>query len=140
MSIPPFHLAFPVGNLDRARKFYGEVLGCSEGRSSEKWVDFNLLGHQLVAHLSPNMTSHHYNPVDGEQVPIPHFGLVLPWQEWEILSQRLQHLKVKFKIPPCIRFKGEIGEQATMFFLDPFGNALEMKAFKDPAQIFAKSP
>ncbi len=143
MTIPPFHLAFPVSDLDSSREFYGRLLGCSEGRSSETWIDFDLFGHQIVAHLKPTDESdaeeeRHENPVDGHDVPVPHFGVVLPWDQWQALSGRLQAANMKFVIEPYIRFEGQVGEQATMFFLDPSGNALEFKAFRDPSQLFAK--
>lgn len=136
----PFHIAFPVDDLATARSFYGEVLGCPEGRSSEQWIDFDLFGHQIVAHLKPGAASDklHHNPVDGHNVPVPHFGVVLPMEEWESLAERLRKAGIKFVIEPYIRFKGEVGEQATMFFLDPAGNALEFKAFADISQLFAK--
>jgi hypothetical protein len=136
----PFHLAFPVDDLAAARRFYGETLGCPEGRSSEQWIDFDLFGHQIVAHLKPGFSANklHHNPVDGHDVPVPHFGVVLPMEEWETLAERLKKANVQFVIEPYIRFKGEVGEQATMFFLDPAGNALEFKAFADLGQLFAK--
>lgn len=136
----PFHLAFPVDDLAAARRFYGETLGCPEGRSSEQWIDFDLFGHQIVTHLKPGSSSNklHHNPVDGHDVPIPHFGVVLSMEEWESLAERLKKANVEFVIEPYIRFKGEVGEQATMFFLDPAGNALEFKAFADLGQLFAK--
>ncbi len=139
-NISPFHIAIPVHNLNECRQFYGEVLGCHEGRSSEHWVDFNLFGHQLVIHYKPKSNDYtlHYNPVDGHDVPIPHYGVVLPWNAFKKFSEDLTRKKVKFIIEPYIRFKGQIGEQATMFFLDPAGNALEFKAFKKPEQLFAK--
>ncbi|MGE3465788.1 MAG: VOC family protein [Pyrinomonadaceae bacterium] len=134
-----FHLAFPVNDLDAARKFYGGLLGCAEGRSSEHWVDFDLYGHQIVAHLDPAAGGvQTTNPVDGSDVPVPHFGVVLPMNEWNELAERLRSAGVKFVIEPRIRFEGEVGEQATMFFLDPSGNALEFKSFADMSQIFAK--
>lgn len=133
----PFHLAFPVHDLAAARAFYGGLLGCEEGRCSDHWVDFNLFGHQIVAHLSPTATPAHHNPVDGKDVPVPHFGVVLTMEDWEKLAARLTEAGIHFPIPPHIRFKGEIGEQATMFFRDPSGNALEFKAFADDAMIFA---
>ena len=138
--LSPFHLAFPVDDLAAARAFYGDLLGCPEGRSSDQWIDFNLFGHQIVAHLRPRAESgvQHYNPVDGHDVPIPHFGAVLPLDEWEKLAHRLRAANVAFIVEPYVRFHGEIGEQATMFFLDPAGNALEFKAFTDPSQLFAK--
>jgi extradiol dioxygenase family protein len=138
-AIPPFHLAFPVHDLAQARRFYGELLGCGEGRSSPEWVDFDLHGHQIVAHLSPESCGHAaLNAVDGHGVPVRHFGVVLPMADWEALAQRLRAAGTRFVIEPYIRFKGEVGEQATMFFLDPSGNALEFKAFADPGQLFAK--
>jgi hypothetical protein len=139
MSLTPFHVAFPVHDLDAARAFYGGLLGCPEGRSSDQWIDFNLFGHQIVAHLKPGSPADlHHNPVDGHDVPIPHFGVVLAMEEWEALAQRMKAAGTKFIIEPCIRFKGQPGEQATMFFLDPSGNALEFKAFADLGQLFAK--
>jgi extradiol dioxygenase family protein len=136
----PFHIAFPVNDLAAARRFYGETLGCPEGRSSEQWIDFDFFGHQIVAHLKPGSDADnvHHNPVDGHDVPVPHFGVVLPMKEWEALAERLTKAETKFVIEPYIRFKGEVGEQATMFFLDPAGNALEFKAFADISQLFAK--
>ncbi len=136
----PFHIAFPVDNLDAARAFYGATLGCPEGRSSTQWVDFDLYGHQIVAHLKPRAAqdSAHHNPVDGHDVPVPHFGVVLTMQQWETLAQRMRAAGTKFVIEPYVRFRGEVGEQATMFFLDPAGNALEFKAFADMGQLFAK--
>jgi uncharacterized protein len=137
--LTPFHIAFPVDNLDAARAFYGTTLGCPEGRSSAQWIDFDLFGHQIVAHLKPASGSQtHYNPVDGHDVPVPHFGVVLPMETWEVLATLLRSAGISFIIEPYIRFKGEVGEQATMFFLDPAGNALEFKAFADNGQLFAK--
>jgi uncharacterized protein len=139
MTLPPFHLAFPVDNLDAARRFYGELVGCPEGRSAEHWVDFDLHGHQIVAHLAPEQVrKRSTNLVDGENVPVPHFGLVLPMAEWKRLARRLQNAGADFVIAPTIRFEGQPGEQATMFLLDPAGNALEFKAMADPANLFAK--
>lgn len=140
-DLPPFHLAIPVDDIAAARGFYGGLLGCKEGRSAADWVDFDLYGHQLVAHLDPSLTGrkHHTNPVDGADVPVPHFGIVLPWDAWHALADKLEHRKVTFIIAPTIRFKGQIGEQATMFFADPAGNVLEFKSFQDPAQLFAKA-
>ncbi|MGB1242750.1 MAG: VOC family protein [Chitinophagales bacterium] len=140
MNIPPFHIAVPVHDLDAARIFYGELLACEEGRSSDHWIDFNLYGHQFVAHLKPKdqIASLHFNPVDGHDVPVPHYGVVLSWEDWEALAEKLKAHGIKFIVEPYIRFKGEVGEQATMFFLDPSGNALEFKAFKDLGQLFAK--
>jgi extradiol dioxygenase family protein len=134
----PFHLAIPVHDLKAARKFYGELFGCNEGRSSEEWVDFDFFGHQLVAHLDPNKKPLHFNSVDGKDVPVPHFGVVLEWSAWHRLAEQLRSCGVHFEIEPGIRFEGEIGEQATMFLYDPSGNALEFKAFKDPSRLFAK--
>ena len=134
----PFHLAFPVHDLAAARAFYGDLLGCPEGRSSEQWVDFDFFGHQIVAHLIADAGSGAgSNPVDGHDVPVPHFGAVLDMAAWERLADRLTAAGVDFAIPPTIRFKGEPGEQATMFFRDPSGNALEIKAMADPASLFA---
>ena len=141
MSSPlqPFHLAFPVHDISVARTFYGGVLGCPEGRSAETWVDFNLFGHQVVAHLHPGMEARkHHNPVDGDDVPVPHFGVVLSQGDWDVLAGRLKQAGITFIIEPHVRFKGEVGEQSTMFFLDPSGNALEFKAFRDPGKLFAK--
>lgn len=134
-----FHLAFPVNDLEAAREFYSGVLGCKEGRSSDTWIDFNLYGHQIVAHLAENGAGvRAENHVDSDNVPVPHFGIILPMDEWRELSERTRSAGVKFVIEPKIRFAGEVGEQATMFFLDPSGNALEFKAFNDMAQVFAK--
>jgi uncharacterized protein len=136
---PLFHLAIPVHDLAAARAFYGGLLGCAEGRSSEEWVDFNFHGHQLVAHLAPGEAGHHStSAVDGDAVPVRHFGVILALPAWHELAARLQHAGVRFIVAPHIRFKGEVGEQATMFFLDPSGNALEFKAFEDPRRIFAR--
>jgi uncharacterized protein len=138
-SLPPFHLAFPVHDLEAARGFYGGLLACPEGRSSEEWIDFDFFGHQIVAHLDPAMTPRlHRNEVDGHHVPVPHFGAVLGMAEWEALAQRLRGAGVSFVIEPGVRFRGLPGEQATMFFLDPSGNALEIKAMRDPASLFEK--
>ncbi|WP_062311054.1 VOC family protein [Polynucleobacter sinensis] len=138
-QIQPFHLAFPVNDLEAARSFYGTVLGCEEGRSSDQWIDFNFFGHQLVAHLAPeecgNIAS---SEVDDHQVPVRHFGVVLTMQDWNDLAERLRNAGLEFIMEPQVRFKGKVGEQATMFFLDPAGNALEFKAFEDPTQLFAK--
>jgi len=140
MSLPPFHLAFPVDDLAAARLFYGELLGCPEGRSADDWVDFDLYGHQIVAHLAPdNVRRRSSNEVDGEDVPVPHFGLVLPMEQWKALAERLQAAAVEFVIEPTVRFAGQPGEQATMFLLDPAGNALEFKAMADPDKLFAKN-
>jgi extradiol dioxygenase family protein len=134
-----FHLAFPVRDLEEARKFYGELLQCPEGRSSEHWVDFNLYGHQIVAHLAREDAFRKVsNEVDDKQVPVPHFGVILPMEEWQALAERLKAHNVEFVIEPYLRFKGEMGEQATMFLLDPSGNALEFKSFADMSRVFAK--
>lgn len=138
-SMPPFHLAFPVRDLAEARQFYGELLGCPEGRSSDEWVDFNFYGHQIVAHLSPDeCTQAATSSVDSHQVPVRHFGAVLSIPEWEMLADKLKAVGTNFVIEPYVRFKGEVGEQATMFFHDPSGNAIEIKAFKDMSSLFAK--
>jgi len=135
----PFHLAIPVHDLGAARRFYGGLLGCAEGRSSADWVDFDFFGHQLVAHLDPSARpAVHHNPVDGHAVPVPHFGIVLEWRAWQELAARLRGAGVSFVIEPGIRFAGQVGEQATMFFRDASGNALEFKAFRDPARLFAR--
>ncbi|MEO0463031.1 MAG: VOC family protein [Pseudomonadota bacterium] len=137
MSLPPFHLAFPVNDLAAARQFYGGVLGCAEGRSSDHWIDFNLHGHQIVAHLSDEAGDRASNAVDGESVPVPHFGLVLGMEEWRALATRLEAAGTDFVIAPTVRFAGQPGEQATMFLRDPAGNALEFKALADAEQLFA---
>ncbi|QSN63177.1 MULTISPECIES: VOC family protein [unclassified Caballeronia] len=138
-AMPPFHLAFPVHSLSDARAFYGELLGCPEGRSSEDWVDFNFYGHQIVAHLAPDEVGHRStSAVDGDAVPVRHFGVVLSIPQWEALAEKLKAAGTRFIIEPHIRFKGEVGEQATMFFLDPSGNAVEVKAFANMASLFAK--
>ncbi|MBI1395686.1 MAG: glyoxalase [Betaproteobacteria bacterium] len=135
----PFHLAFPVTSLEKARGFYGTLLRCPEGRSSDDWVDFDLYGHQIVAHLAPAEAGQaRTNSVDGDDVPVRHFGVVLPMAEWQELADRLRAAGVRFLIEPHVRFAGEVGEQATMFFLDPCGNALEFKAFADPSRLFAR--
>ena len=140
MSLQPFHLAVPVSDLAAARSFYGGLLGCAEGRSSPEWVDFDFFGHQLVAHLdhSGGAGQPIHNAVDGKDVPVPHFGVVLEWNHWHELAGRLKGAGIRFGIEPGIRFQGKVGEQATMFFQDPSGNALEFKAFRDPSQLFAK--
>ena len=139
MSLPPFHLAFPVDDLEAARAFYGGLLDCPEGRSADHWIDFDLHGHQIVAHLAPDQTRRRStNPVDGEEVPVPHFGLVLAMDDWRALAGRLEVANVVFVIPPTVRFAGQPGEQATMFLLDPAGNALEFKAMANPTRLFAK--
>ena len=138
MPVAPFHLAFPVDDLAAARAFYGDLLGCPEGRSSPDWIDFDFHGHQIVTHLAPEECgASPTNAVDGHGVPVRHFGLVLPMAEWEAMAQRLEG-KVEFLIQPYVRFKGQPGEQATMFFHDPAGNAIELKAFADIGQLFAK--
>ncbi len=140
MTLQPFHLAVPVNDLEKARQFYGEFLGLEEGRSNESWIDWNFFGHQFVTHLKkgegniPAATNH----VDGHGVPVPHFGVVLEWNDWQQFAEKLKENNIKFVIEPYIRFKGEVGEQATMFFLDPSGNSLEFKAFKDVSRLFAK--
>jgi len=134
-----FHLAFPVDDIEAARRFYGGLLGCPEGRSAPEWVDFDFFGHQIVAHLSPGECGYrNTSPVDGEDVPVRHFGAVLPMADWEQLADKLKAAGTHFVIEPQIRFKGQPGEQATMFFLDPAGNALEFKAFGDIGQLFAR--
>ncbi len=138
-TLTPFHIAIPVHNLAACRTFYRDVLNCEEGRSSEQWVDFNLFGHQLVIHYKAKTEEdNHANEVDGKHVPVPHYGVVLPWDTFTSFAEELRSKKVDFVIEPYIRFAGEVGEQATMFFLDPAGNALEFKAFKDMEQLFAK--
>jgi extradiol dioxygenase family protein len=140
MSLRPFHLAFPVHDLDAARRFWGETMGCPEGRSSGEWIDFDFYGHQIVTHLVPGMEAADAggNAVDGHQVPVPHFGVILEMKDWQALADRLIAAGTKFDIEPYVRFKGEPGEQATMFFRDPSGNAIEMKAFEDLGQLFAR--
>ncbi|BAP45198.1 glyoxalase/bleomycin resistance protein/dioxygenase [Pseudomonas sp. StFLB209] len=141
MSLSPFHLAIPVYDLPAARAFYGETFGLPEGRSAATWVDFDFYGHQLVIHEHPKTVgqeSAHTNPVDGHDVPVPHFGIILSWDEWEALADRLKARETQFVIEPYVRFKGQVGEQATMFLFDPCGNALEFKAFKDMSLLFAK--
>ncbi len=140
MTLEPFHLAVPVHDLAAARAFYGELLGCPEGRSSAEWVDFDFFGHQLVTHLDHSGAARKpiYNAVDGHDVPVPHFGVVLEWGQWHHLADRLRAAGIRFGIEPGIRFVGQVGEQATMFFQDQSGNALEFKAFKDPSRLFAK--
>jgi uncharacterized protein len=138
-TLTPFHLAIPVRNLDSSRRFYRDVLGCREGRSSDKWVDFDLFGHQFVIHEVEGhkiKKTQNSNPVDGQNVPVPHFGVVLEWNHWQALFDRLEKNGIDFVIEPYIRFKGETGEQATMFFLDPEGNALEFKSFRNMDQLF----
>lgn len=138
MSLRPFHLAFPVSDLEEARAFWGGVMGCPEGRSSDHWIDFDFYGHQIVVHHVPGAEeANASNPVDGHNVPVPHFGIVLTLEDWQELADRLKAAGVEFAIDPHVRFKGEPGEQATMFFRDPSGNAIEMKAFADLKQLFA---
>ena len=137
--IQPFHIAIPVQNLEKCRTFYKDILNCEEGRSTEDWVDFNFFGHQLVIHQKEDFKVVRIsNPVDGYDVPVPHFGVVLSWEDWHSLAARLKTKNTKFEIAPCIRFQGKVGEQATMFFKDPENNALEFKAFQDMSQLFAK--
>ncbi|MEX0608411.1 MAG: VOC family protein [Balneolaceae bacterium] len=138
-KLNPFHLAFPVSDLEETYAFYHDLLGCKTGRRSDHWIDFNMWGHQVVAHLSPEEVGESKsNAVDGHEVPVKHFGVILEMDEWQTLADKLKSAGIKFVIEPYIRFKGEPGEQATMFFLDPSGNALEFKSFKDKGQIFAK--
>tara|TARA_Y100001960_G_C14534619_1_gene757816 strand:- start:96 stop:509 length:414 start_codon:yes stop_codon:yes gene_type:complete len=134
----PFHLAFPVDNLERTREFYTKMLGCKEGRSSDRWIDFDMYGHQVVAHLVDSVDNVQTNPVEDDDVPASHFGVILEMEQWLSLSKKLTKIEIKFIIEPHIRFKGKPGEQATMFFLDPSGNALEFKAFKKDSMIFAR--
>lgn len=138
-NLNPFHLAIPVKEIVETRKFYGEIMQCTEGRSSDHWVDFDFFGHQLVIHQTeiPDAKDQS-NPVDGHDVPVPHFGVILDWEDWQVLSARLKSHNIKFIIAPYIRFEGLPGEQATMFLQDPSGNALEFKSFKDMSQVFAK--
>jgi uncharacterized protein len=134
----PFHLAFPVKDLEETKSFYGKLLGCEMGRSAERWVDFDFFGHQLSAHLRPEALGNEpFNEVDGKKVPVRHFGAILEWNQWHTLADKLKAEGISFIIEPYIRFQGQVGEQATMFFLDPSGNALEFKSFKDPSQVFA---
>ena len=137
-NIMPFHLAFPVNSLEESRKFYVNLLGCKEGRSSAQWIDFDFFGHQIVAHLCSNIQLKDANMVDGHGVPVPHFGLVMIWEDWKNLSEKLKKAGVEFVIEPYIRFKNQKGEQATMFLLDPSGNALEFKAFRNIENLFTK--
>ena len=136
-KLTPFHLAIPVHDIEEARKFYGILLACSEGRSSDSWIDYNFFGHQLVVHLDKNIKSKSFSSVDGKNIPVPHFGIVLEWQDWELIKEKLEKSNIDFIVKPYVRFKGEVGEQATMFLLDPSGNALEFKAFRDMDQLFA---
>lgn len=137
-QLQPFHLAIPVNDLTTCRQFYGDILCCAEGRSSDHWVDFDFFGHQLVIHLADKQAKNHHNPVDGHQVPVPHFGVVLEWQQWHNFADRLKAQKIEFAIEPYLRFEGQPGEQATMFFYDPSGNALEFKSFKYAQALFEK--
>jgi len=134
---PSFHLAFPVRDIQSTREFYGGLLGCKIGRSTDTWIDFDFYGHQLSAHVKPLVLEEATNDVDGKKVPIPHFGVILTWNQWHELAERLKSAEVHFLIEPHIRFKGEVGEQATMFFYDPSGNAIEFKSFQDMEQVFA---
>lgn len=141
-AVPLFHLAFPVHDLAAARGFYGDLLGCPEGRSSDEWVDFDFYGHQIVAHLAPEAATQEpghrqTNAVDGDAVPVRHFGVILSLSDWRALADKLLRAGIRFIVEPHVRFKGEVGEQSTMFFLDPSGNALEFKAFADPSRVFA---
>ena len=138
MSLRPFHLAIPVGDIEIAKEFYGSKLGFCEGRSDEHWVDFNFFGHQLVCHIGESNTFS--NEVDGKDVPVPHFGIVLEWEQFDIFAKKIKSNSIKFIIEPYLRFKGLPGEQKTMFFKDPFGNALEFKSFKNDTEIFNKAP
>ncbi|NJL39851.1 MAG: VOC family protein [Leptolyngbyaceae cyanobacterium RM2_2_4] len=138
MTIRPFHLAFPVKDLEATRAFYEQVLGCTIGRTSDQWIDFNLFGHQVTAHLSPDeVRDAQANQVDNKNVPVRHWGVILEMEQWQELAERLKQQKIQFVIEPYVRFKGEVGEQATLFFLDPSGNALEFKAFQHDESIFA---
>ncbi len=140
MSLQPFHLAIPVNNLEKADHFYGSMLGFEKGRSDKKWIDWNFFGHQLVTHLKEgdNNKVAAINLVDGKNVPVPHFGVVLQWDEWHKFAEKIKTKNIQFIIDPYIRFKGKVGEQATMFFADPFNNMMEFKAFKNKSQLFAK--
>ena len=138
MTLRPFHLAFPVRDIAEARAFWGGTIGCPEGRSAAAWVDFDFYGHQIVAHLAPERQAEVSNQVDGHDVPVPHFGIVLTLDDWQALADRLTAAGTEFVIEPHVRFPGQPGEQATMFFRDPSGNAIEMKAFADLGQLFAK--
>nr|WP_166175198.1 VOC family protein [Altererythrobacter segetis] len=138
MTLRPFHLAFPVRDIAEARAFWGGIVGCPEGRSAADWVDFDFYGHQIVAHLAPERPDEASNPVDGHDVPVPHFGVILEMADWQALADRLTTAGIEFVIEPHVRFAGQAGEQATMFFRDPSGNAIEMKAFADLGQLFAR--
>lgn len=137
-SMPAFHLAFPVTDLEETRAFYTGLLGCGVGREAERWIDFDFFGHQISAHVSPEAAATPTNPVDGDAVPVRHFGCILPWDDWHALADRLKAAGIAFIIEPHVRFKGQVGEQATMFFRDPSGNALEFKSFQDMSQVFAR--
>ena len=138
-NLRPFHLAIPVNSIEKAREFYGDLLGFEEGRSMEGWIDWNFFGHQLVTHLNKTQSDNNIvNLVDGHGVPVPHFGIILEWDKWHEFSEKLKSVHIKFEIEPYIRFKDTNGEQATMFFLDPFKNALEFKAFKNDDNLFKK--
>jgi extradiol dioxygenase family protein len=138
-ALPPFHLAFPVRDLEETRRFYAGLLGCRVGREAPLWIDFDFYGHQISAHVRPDEVGRaRTNAVDGDDVPVRHFGAILPWDDWHKLADKLKAAGTSFIIEPHIRFKGETGEQATMFFLDPSGNALEFKSFQDPSQVFAR--
>jgi extradiol dioxygenase family protein len=141
-GVPPFHLAFPVRDLAATRAFYADLLGCAVGRESERWIDFDFFGHQITAHVvppPPDASGPARNDVDGDRVPVPHFGAVLAWADWEALAERVRAAGHEFVIGPRVRFPGEVGEQGTFFLLDPAGNALEFKSFRDPARLFASS-
>ena len=138
-TMSPFHLAMPCQDLEATRTFYTHVLGCVEGRSAARWVDFNFFGHQLSFHLAAGPIEQTHNAVDGEAVPVPHFGVILPWEQWHRLARRLEATDLAFIIAPRVRFRGQVGEQATMFFQDPSGNALEFKSFQDEAQVFSRA-
>lgn len=138
MTMPPFHMAFPVADLEATKAFYEGLLGCRAGRSAATWIDFDFFGHQISAHLRPSEARRaETNEVDGDAVPVRHFGAILDWEDWRALADRLRGAGIRFLIEPHVRFKGEVGEQATMFFLDPSGNALEFKAFRDKSRVFA---
>ena len=138
MALTPFHVAVPVHDLDAARRFYGGLLGCPEGRSAAEWVDFDLYGHQFVCHLAAGAGPAVSNEVDGKAVPVPHYGVVLDWEDWEGLADRLRSAGTQFILEPGIRFRGQVGEQATLFIADPSGNVLEFKALRDPRRLFAR--
>jgi extradiol dioxygenase family protein len=142
MSIPPFHLAFPVSDLEATRRFYVDLLGCAVGREDARWIDLDFFGHQITAHLAPSplpdAEASGANAVDGDAVPVRHFGVILEWGAWHALTERLRAAGVRFEIEPRVRFAGQVGEQATCFFRDPSGNAIELKSFQDPSRIFAR--